>query len=110
MTTLSHSQESFLNEVSDDVYGLWEADWAMNSLGFMSSRKERALFIARLICDGLLEMRFGRLGTEGLPTVPIGSCGAILDDPTNWRPRKNRDQNVYSVTATDRALVELGIS
>lgn len=97
-----------LEDISDDVYGLWEVDWSLNTRGFPQGSESRVALLESLLRKGLIEVRFGRLGDLS-PVLSDEDALLLIRDPSAWLPRKTPDQPITSVTTSklaDKTIIE----
>jgi hypothetical protein len=91
---------ALLDDVSDDVYGLWEVDWFFNGFRPTWEGAKRIELLADLIMHELVDVFFGRM-EDDLDPLPRKSALTAVRNWDNWRSPEGADPPVYLVMTNE---------
>ena len=98
--SITDVEAELLNDISDDVYGLWEVDWFFNGRFPEWELDQRIDLLSSIVKRGLIDVFFGRMGTDLTPLPPNAALNAVRN-PTNWQPREPLEEPVLHVMTSN---------
>ena len=101
---LTEDEVALLDDVADDWYGIWEANWWFNYVHSDWSWERRAAYLVDLVERELLEV-FSRPAHDAL--LKREAALEVLQSPLNWAVPPEDDQQAFRVATSQTGLAAL---
>ena len=86
---------------AEDLWHLGNADTYLPTIPPELRHTTAHQALLELIAEGLVELRFGRMATNSVTTVPLERVATILQDPDAWDPTKDVGHQGYCFINTE---------